>query len=281
MKTYIKLMVLFFTITACEDVIEVPVQTAPSRLVVEASLDWEKGTSGNVQTIKLSTSTSFFNTDGNTAVTGASVQVTNDTDGTVFLFTDQNDGTYLTESFIPIIGASYTLNIIHDGETYNANETLNAVPELTEIYQAREDGFDEEKLEVHLVFTDPAEEGNAYLFKFQKEGELLPDLEVANDKFINGKEIDWWYEIEEDEDTEEIEVFEPGDIVNIEFYGISEAYNDYIEILISQLGGVGLFEAVPVAVKGNCINVTNPENYAHGYFRVTEVVKASYTFVED
>jgi len=69
-------------------------------------------------------------------------------------------------------------------------------------------------------------------------------------------------------------------VVNIEMYGVSRAYYDYIKILIGQLGGVGLFEATPVAVKGNCINETNPDNYAFGYFRLTEVVKTNYTFVE-
>ncbi|MEM8847438.1 MAG: hypothetical protein AAGD17_10085 [Bacteroidota bacterium] len=73
----------------------------------------------------------------------------------------------------------------------------------------------------------------------------------------------------------------PGDVVDIEMYGISRDYYDYIKIFISQLGGVGLFEATPVAVRGNCINETSPENYAFGYFRLTEVDKTSYTFVED
>ena len=64
-------------------------------------------------------------------------------------------------------------------------------------------------------------------------------------------------------------------------YGISRPYYDYIKILVEQLGGTDLFDSTPVAVKGNCINETNPENYAFGYFRLTQVVKASYTFVEE
>lgn len=281
MKTYIKLILLLFVIASCEDVIDVPVQTAPSRLVVEASLDWEKGTSGNEQTIKLSMSTPFFDTISVNAVIGATVQVTNDDDGTIFPFEDQNNGEYATTGFDPIIGQSYTLTILNEGETYSATETLNAVPDITEIYQDTEDGFEDDVLEVHLVFMDPPEEGNAYFFKFQKRGELLPDLELGDDEFVNGNEIDWWYEVEEDDDTDEIDVFVPGDVVDIEFYGISEAYNNYLGILIDQLGGVGLFEATPAAVKGNCINLNNPDKYAHGYFRLTEVIKTSYTFVEE
>lgn len=277
-KTLVPILVMSLLLGACEDVIEVQVQNAPTRLVVEASLDWEKGTPGNNQTISLRSSTPFFETTSLTAVTGAMVTVTNDSNGVAFPFEDQNDGTYTTEDFEPVLGQSYTLQIVHEGETYTATETLQSVTDITALYQDIEDGFDEEILEVHLVFTDPQEEGNNYLFKFQRQGDLLPEFELGQDEFVNGNEIDWWYEIEEDEDTDKIEAFQPGDVVTIAMYGISQGYNDYMQILIDQIGGVGLFEATPVSVRGNCVNLTNPENYAHGYFRLTEVNRTSYTF---
>jgi len=53
MNTYYKSIIFLFLIilTSCEDVIDVDLQDAPSRLVIEASIDWEKGTTGNNQTI--------------------------------------------------------------------------------------------------------------------------------------------------------------------------------------------------------------------------------------
>ena len=280
MNNYIKTSVLLIVLilTSCTDVIEVPLQSAPARLVIEASIDWEKGTTGNQQSINLSTSTPYFESTSNTAVTGASVTVTNDTNGSEFIFTDQNTGAYTTSTFIPVLGQSYTLTIIYNGETYSAKETLNAVPEITEIYQSLEDGFADDILEVHVTFIDPPEEENNYLFKFQKNGDLLPELEVGHDEFVNGNEIDWWYEIEEDDETDKIEEFVAGDVVSIEMYAISTSYKNYIEILIDQMDGGGLFDVTPVAVKGNCSNSTNANNYAHGFFRLTEVNKVSYTF---
>ncbi|MBT2162967.1 DUF4249 family protein [Zobellia barbeyronii] len=280
MYNYIKsiVLLLFVSITSCSDVIDVEVQEGQSRLVIQASLDWEKGTTGNEQIVKLSTSTEFFDTTSNTAVTGASVSVTNDVSGAEFIFIDQNNGEYTTSEFVPVLNESYTLTVIHNGETYSANETMMTVTEITDLYQGLEDGFDDEELELHVEFTDPEDEDNFYLFKFQKQGDLLPEFEVGDDEFVNGNELDWWYEIEEDEDTDKIEALAPGDVVTIEMYGISEAYYGYMDILIDQIGGVGIFSATPVAVKGNCINLTNPDNYAHGYFRLTEVNKTSYTF---
>nr|WP_321412899.1 DUF4249 domain-containing protein [uncultured Allomuricauda sp.] len=282
MKTLKKiiLVVIVIIFASCSDVVDVEVQEGPKRLVVEASLDWEKGSEGNVQTIRLRESTPFFSTNTNTEVTGASVVVTNEGSGASYNFEDQGNGEYLTTNFEPVLEQKYTLRIEYNGEIYTATETMTAVTDITNVFQGRKEGFDDELLEVHVVFTDPEVEGNNYLFKFQREGDLLPDLETAKDEFLNGNEIDWWYEIDEDDDTE-IEPFKPGDVVDIEMYGISKDYYDYIKILISQLGGVGLFESTPVDVKGNCVNTTNPENYAFGYFRLTQVIKTSYTFVED
>lgn len=282
MKTLKKIIlaIIIIAFASCEDVVDVEVQEGPKRLVVEASLDWEKGTEGNIQTIRLRESTPFFNTDTDTGVIGASVVVTNNGSGNSYIFTDQGNGEYQTTDFEPVLEQTYSLRIEYNGEVYTATETMTPVTDITRVFQDREDGFDDQVLEVHVVFTDPEEEGNNYLLKFQREGDLLPDLEEGEDEFVNGNEIDWWYEIEKDEDTH-TEPFKPGDVVNIEMYGISRAYYDYIKILISQLGGVGLFESTPVAVKGNCINTTNPDNYAFGYFRLTQVVKTSYTFVEE
>ncbi|MFI1773257.1 DUF4249 domain-containing protein [Thalassobellus citreus] len=280
MNSYFKLTILLFVLvfTSCEDVIDVDVQEAPSRLVIEASLDWEKGTTGNNQTIKLSKSTPYFDANTNVSVTNASVKVTNDDSAQEFVFTHQANGIYTTNQFVPVTNATYTLEVVYEGETYTANETLTTVTDITNITQSVEDGFDDEALEFNVVFTDPVDEENYYLFKVQRQGDLLPELEDVDDEFVNGNEITWWFENEEDEDTDKIEEYKPGDIVDISFFGISEAYHNYIKVLIEQSEGAGLFSTTPVPLKGNCINTTTPDNYAYGYFRVTQVVKTSYTF---
>ena len=88
------LLAVCITFISCDDKIDVDVPEAAPRLVIEASLDWEKGTTGNNQTIKLSTSTPYFNTTLNTSVIGASVKVTNTDSNAVYNFVDQNDGNY-------------------------------------------------------------------------------------------------------------------------------------------------------------------------------------------
>ena len=274
------IVVLLFAIgfTSCTDVIDVDVPTAPPRLVIEASIDWQKGTSGNFQRVRLSTSTPFFENLQESPVVGASVKITNDVEGTEFVFQDEEDGNYFTGSFIPKLGQSYTLQVDYDGETYIAKETMIPVVPIDSVFQSTDNGFDKEALEVNVLFTDPANVPNFYLAKFQRRGDLFPTLFDIKDEFTDGNQIKIIYERLDNEDTGEME-FEPGDVLEIDLNGISSQYYDYIRLLIEQSGNSGnLFSTIPADLRGNCINVTNPDNFAYGYFRLTEVDKRVYTF---
>ncbi|GGX28480.1 DUF4249 domain-containing protein [Aquimarina muelleri] len=279
MKTYITIIFIGISIffTSCTDVIDVNVPTADPRLVIEASLDWEKGTSGNEQTITLSTSTKYFEKIESNIVTGASVKVTNDNDDTEFIFIDQNNGKYTTTNFIPVLNQSYTLEIIYNNETYIAKETMTPVVDIAAITQSTEDGDDDEALEVNVIFNDPKNEENFYFIKFREKGGLLPELYNDNDEFTNGNQMTLRYEKEEDDDINQ-EEFKPNDVVDISFHGVSKGYYDYISIFIDQIDAGGPFGTTPVPLRGNCTNSSNPKNYAFGYFRLTQVIKTSYTF---
>ncbi len=265
-------------LASCEDVIDVTVPTAAPRLVVEASIDWEKGTIGNNQTIKLHTSTPYFDTTTNNIVTGATVKVTNTNSGAEFTFADQNNGTYTTSSFIPVVNDTYTLEIVYNGENYQASETLKSVSDINRITQSLEGGFDDEVLDVTIFWDDPADEENYYLVRVLEVGDMFPFLEEISDEFINGNEIDDFFEKDDDAD-DPTEEFNPGDTVDISLFGISERYHNYMQLLIEQYDSGGdPFSSVAAEIRGNCINTTTPDNYAFGYFRLTQVVKESYTF---
>lgn len=271
MNTYIKLSILFFGIlfTSCTDVIEVEVPEAEPKLVVEASIDWEKGTDGSLQTIKLSLSTPYFDADQLNPVTEALVQVTNNSTGAVFNFVNQNDGTYTISSFVPVVGDEYSLEVVYNNETYTATETLMPVVDIDEVYQSLDQGFDKEALEVNVLFTDPVGIENFYLMKFQRQGGYLAELFDISDEFTDGNQMSVFYEDEE---------FVVGDLVDIHLYGISKQYYNYIRLLIEQSSDSGPFATIPAQLKGNCINTTNSENNAFGYFRLTQVSKESITF---
>ncbi|MDC6468284.1 DUF4249 domain-containing protein [Flavobacteriaceae bacterium] len=268
------LLLVFFT--ACTDVIDVEVPYEEPRLVIEASINWEKGTSGSDQTIYLSKSTPFFETNGNVPVSGASVVITNTSEGSFFEFNDQNDGSYTTSNFMPVLNDNYTLEVISEEGTYSAQETFIPVVPILEVYQST-DKFLPEVLEVNFDFLDPAEEENYYYIKFKEQADAFPRLLDFKDEFVNGNLISVFNERQENEDINQVE-YAPGDMVNMELIGVSKRYYEYIQLLISQSESGGPFDTTPVALRGNCTNQSNPDNYAYGYFRLTEVAKASYTF---
>ncbi|TBN06326.1 DUF4249 domain-containing protein [Hyunsoonleella flava] len=272
------LVIIFISTTSCTDVVDVDVPEAAPRLVVEASIDWEKSAQGNEQSIKLSTSTPYFDNLSNTSVTDASVKITNNASNEEFVFVHQGDGIYSTSSFVPVLNQEYTLEINYQGETYIAEESMTPVVDIDELSQARVGGFNDDALEVDIYFNDPPNEENFYLFRFEEEGDLLPELLAIPDEFTDGNRMKVFFEKEEDEDIGQ-EEFEPGDIAHIEFYGISKQYFNYIDLLIDQYENAdNPFGTVPATLKGNVVNPSNPENYAFGYFRLTQVNKATYVF---
>ena len=275
-RIFLYSLIIGLIVSSCTDVIEVEVPYGGSRLVVEASLDWEKGTQGNEQTIKLSVMIPYFDDTSIDIVTGAEVKVTDDSTGNVVQFIDQNNGNYTTSDFVPVIGQSYTLEINYNGETYIAKETLMSVVDIDNVNQSTDGGFDTNVIEVNIYFNDPVDEENYYLTKFHERKDLLPTLFDVSDEFTNGNEMLIFYEKYDNEDTGEKEL-QPGDIVDIELYGISKTYYNYIGLLIQQNESAGdPFSSTPVPLKGNCTNPSNPDNFAWGYFRLTQVDRTTY-----
>ncbi|WP_034042391.1 DUF4249 domain-containing protein [Wocania ichthyoenteri] len=280
MKIYIKsfLILLCIGITSCEDVIDVEVPTSKPRLVIEASLDWQKGTSGNNQIIKLSTSKPYFENTINNSVSGALVKVTNNNSNAEYVFVDQNDGTYTVNNFVPVINNNYTLEVVYNNETYNATETFKSVSPIKRVEQSLEGGFDEDVLDVSIFWDDPVDEENFYLIKFIEQGDLIPIFGDSSDEFVNGNELDALFEAEKDDADDQAE-YNPGDVVEFTLYGVSKRYNNYMSMLIEQYDSAGdPFSPVPSKLKGNCINIDSPEDYAFGYFRLSEFDTVTYTF---
>lgn len=254
---------------SCEDIIDVDLNESEPRLVIEASINWVKNTTGNEQSIKLSLSAPFFN-ENIPPANDAIITIT-DTNGNVFNFIeDDNTGIYLNTNFIPVIDETYSLNIDYNGNTYTAVETLKSVTPIDYIEQNNYGGFTGEDIELKAYYTDPSDEENYYFFEFISDIPVIPTLEVYNDEFTNGNQIFGFY-TEED--------LESGDIVIIRNYGISEQFYEYMFILLQQGSGNdgGPFETQPATVRGNCINESNPDNFPFGYFRLSEVDEIIYT----
>jgi len=255
---FILLSSLFYS---CEEVVDLDLSTQKPRLVIDAAIDWEKGTDGSQQTIRLTTTTAYY--DPNVPpVSGAIVFIT-DENGLVFDFTEAvGTGNYNCQTFLPEIGLSYTLTVIHEGQTYIAQENLMSVPEITSVEQNNEGGFLGEDIELRYYYQDDPNAENYYLEREESAIIPYPDFSTSSDEFSNGNLS---FGIFSNEDLA------VGDQVNIRLYGITRRYFEYMEKLLAITGGGGPFGTAPATVRGNIVNQSQESNFALGYFRLAEV----------
>lgn len=265
MKRFIKtvLPAILMILVSCEDVIEPDLEESAPRLVVEASLIWDADRTENPQYITLTTTTSYFS-DEVPPAEGAEVFLYGP-NGEIHSFEEIESGVFRNDGFTPESDAEYELQIFYNGEEYRATERLVPTVELQYVEQINNGGFIGDEIELRAFYTDPAGIENYYLFQFYHDG---LSLQLASDDFTDGNQTFARYS---DEDLES------GDIVSIYVQGLSERFYQYMNLLLSQTGSRGgPFQTQPTTVRGNVVNVTNPENFAFGYFRLSGSNMLSY-----
>lgn len=260
-----KIIIIIFGIillSGCTKVVDIPLDTANPKLVVEANIYWAKGTSGNVQKIKLSKTADFY-TNITPKVSSAIVTITNSSN-TIFNFIEvPNTGEYVCNNFVPALDAKYTLNIASEGKNYTATETLKPVVAIQNIIQNNNGGFSQKQIQLNAIFNDPIISKDFYLFKYKYPSTVKPDFYVSDDKFYNGNEFF------SNSFNNKLEI---GNSVEITHYGITEQYYNYLNILLNLAGnqGGGPFQAPPVSVRGNIINLNDSNDFPFGYFSLSE-----------
>ncbi len=275
-NTVFKIITILYILNliSCQDVVEVDLETAKERLVIEALINWENGTTGNEQTIKLTKTSSFYNNQIIPA-TGANVVIKNLNTQQEFDFTESQDGIYQTSNFIPEIDITYELEVGYNNEVYKATSTLLDAPVIQGVTQSITNGLSVEDPEVNVIFQDFENQTDWYriIFNYYKNNENeQTDYEdnVFKDDFIEGNSVTLFYENEE---------LQTNDRIEIKMYKISERYYDFITKLQQQADtNFSPFSLPPINVKGNIVNATKPDNYPYGYFSLNKINTATYLF---
>ncbi len=258
---YSLLLFIAFITFGCEEVVDVNLNTAPPRLVIEASVNWVRNTPGNIQAVKLSTTTDYFS-DVIPPISDAVVTITN-SQGTVFNFTEiDQPGLYICSDFVPVLNESYTLMVIHNDEVYTSTERLLATPEVTRVEQRNDGGILGEDVEVKFFFNDIPDETNFYFLGIFDPYKVIPEYGILEDRFFQNNEMFGLYFSED---------LKTGDTLTFTMNGISQNYFNYLNILLAQAGNnAGPFSTPTSTVRGNIVNQTSFDNYALGYFRLSQ-----------
>lgn len=269
-KILLCILLLSTTIfTSCEEVVTLDLSNAEPRLVIDAVIKWKKGTSGENQTIKLSLTNDFYSSDILTA-NGAIITITNSSN-TVFNFTEvPNTGEYVCSNFQPVIGETYRLEILYDGQIYTATNTLFATPSIENITQETVSGFGgDEEIQIKYFFQDNGNEENYYVLKVINPNKRIPEFGVVSDDFFQGNMMFGFYSSSE---------LEPNLPLELNVQGVSRGYYNYMNQLttIAGSGSGNPFATPPATVRGNIVNQTNIDNYALGYFHLSEIDTVNY-----
>lgn len=268
------LIIILPFFTACEKVIELDLDTQEKELVIDAHIDWEKGTTGQEQTILLSYTQPYYSQEAPEGASGASVLVA-DNQGNIFLFVEYTAGTYKNLNFNPVLGRRYALVVQHQGKEYVASDVLKEVPQLTEdnITQSNDGGFTRDQIMLTLRFDANAGESNNFVLRIKASSDGVTRIYGFNDRYFPDGRFST--QILSRSNKEE-EKFKRGDTVEITLFRVSETYMNFVRILTNNSSNnAGLF-SIPNRVNGNIVNRANPQENPLGAFRVAQYSKVVY-----
>lgn len=269
------LIMAFPLFTACEKVIELDLDTQEKELVIDAHIDWEKGATGQEQTILLSYTQPYYSQEAPEGASGATVLVA-DNQGNIFPFVEHIAGTYKNVNFTPALGRRYALIVQYQGKEYVASDILKEVPQLTEdnITQSNDGGFTRDQIMLTLRFDANPNERNNFVLRIKASSDGVTRIYGFNDRYFPDGRFS--SKILSRSNKEE-EKFKPGDTVEITLFRVSETYMNYIRVLSNNTSNnAGLF-SIPNRVRGNIVNRANPQENPLGAFRVAQYSKVTYT----
>ena len=263
-----------FLITACEKVVDIEIQASERTLVVEGGLLHRAEGANDLQSISLRSTVPFLAKTGTEPVTDAQVRVFDEQE--VFPFVHTSDGVYTAR--IPTrIGQTYRLEIDIASQTIIAEETLSPVSPIDSAYASFEEEttFTDAGYFIKIDTRDQPAVRNFYHWRVYVNDSLaiVPDPGnrvnlIAEDEFFDGEQIRGY------KPNEEV-ILEPGDLVRVEQWGISERYYDYLFQVFSQTSATPLLGNPPPArIIGNLRIPEGDGTSVLGYFSVASVATA-------
>ena len=288
MKNLYIILLSAFALTSCEEVIDLNLDTAPKKLVIDAALDWKKGEAKAYPIVDISYTEAYFGETHSPAIDNAVVKIVSGSqtysltlwDGTTTITSDnlnklKGGSRYVFPAGIsPELGKDYELIIELNGQTYTAKDKMLEAPVVPSdrIVQKENGGFLKDRKELRFYF-DGINDGvaNAYLIKFAQSNTskttygTLDDNYIANNKFF-------FVTIGVDNDKK----LNKDDVVNIILYRIHPQYKEFVQMLVRLSEGQNPF-TIPTRPIGNIVNTTNKRENPLGAFRVAQYTTLQYT----
>ncbi|POY39156.1 hypothetical protein C3K47_01275 [Solitalea longa] len=278
-KIYILIVLAFsvFTLSSCEDVVDVKLDSGPALLAVDGWLT----NKAVPDTIKISQTSPYFSNTAPLFVTGAKVKLTTGSGQTEQLSEIAN-GRFLVQNIRSTKGETYTLSIEYEGEVYEAKTEATRQSFLLDSlgFEFREKSIEQEEdgYIVQFYGNELKGLGDACRIKIKRNNHYLgtiEDLNYMDDEFVDSAEFKQVRLFTKDP-------FQLNDEVTVETWSITmDAYHFYDE-LRAQVNNGGIFANPPANVRTNIKNVNSSSpKKAVGYFGASMVSTISAVVTEN
>ena len=185
------LLLIIFVFPGCQKVINVDLNEAAPRIVIEGTINDRRGP----YTVTISKSGSYFNQPVLPPVTGA-VAIITDNSGITDTLKEVNSGIYISSKIRGIPGKTYSLKVMSENQEYEGSSTMFSHVNIVSLTLVRSDpqrfdfGGNNQKeipLEIHCFFRDPLEK-NFYRIKvFRNDSINTQNYRLFDDQYTNGQ----------------------------------------------------------------------------------------------
>lgn len=254
------LFMLMLAAASCEKVIDVKLDDADKKFVVDAVLTDQAGDC----VVKLSQTKNFSEDNTFNGFSGAAVTI-KDPEGNITTLAETTPGVYTNTTLKGASGKAYELTVTVAGNTFRSTSVMPDLVPLDSIYVKTQKFFDEDETFSSVVFNDPGGVRNYYRFVQLVNGERTKGNFIMDDDLSDGKLFNSTLYFFTDKDEDKIK---PGDKVTIEMQCIEAPVYKYWFSLDQSSSGSSQ-SAAPANP------VSNVSGGALGYFSAHTVVRKS------
>jgi len=277
------LLIALVSLAACEDPIDLDLDSGRSQLVVDGFLTNEN----TIQTIRLTKSADYFANVPTPDENNAQVRVVGPA-GVIYNFQTDDNGNFkynpAANGAFDSIGYAYKLELQYNGIDYISTSVLNPVPNIDSMTVSLEEDEpgSEEGYYTQYYARDIAGREDFYWTKAYKNGSpAYPEdptfLILSVDAAFGGEGADGLPFILPIRAaiTNEEEPFEVGDTSSVELFSLNENVYEFLDQVTIQAQDGGLFSTPPANIRSNILDAAgNEQEEVLGVFSLSAVSRS-------
>jgi hypothetical protein len=170
-------------VSSCQKVIDINLNSTSPAIVITGNINDQPGP----YTVALSQTVNFSDPNTFPTISGAFVTIA-DNSGTTDTLVETKPGNYQTKKITGVIGRTYILTVIANGQTYTASSTMPQVVAFDTLGTIKRVSFRNKDTTVSAAvgFQDPAGVPNYYRFIETLNDTVASRIYILNDQFTDG-----------------------------------------------------------------------------------------------